>query len=76
MKRALNLDPLSHEMMADFCRFLYYARRYDEALTQCKAALEIDPNDVDALAITGDLYCSGKGFGGRLGIREGGDAVG
>ena len=77
MKRALDLDPLSHIIMADFCRFLYYARRYDDALTQCKAALEIDPNDVNALANTGGyLRCSGKGFGGSQGKREGGDAVG
>jgi tetratricopeptide (TPR) repeat protein len=43
-------------MMSDFCRFLYYAHRYDDALTQCKAALEIDPNHFETLINMGDVY--------------------
>jgi tetratricopeptide (TPR) repeat protein len=56
MERALDLDLLSLNKMSDFCRVLFYARRYDDALTKCKAALEIDPNSVDALFMTGDVY--------------------
>ncbi len=56
MKRALDLDPLSLDKMSDSCRFLFYARRFDDALTQCRAALEIDPNYVEALVNTGDIY--------------------
>jgi serine/threonine protein kinase/tetratricopeptide (TPR) repeat protein len=44
MKKARDLDPLSPFRLADYCVELTYARRYGEAVTQCLAALELDPN--------------------------------
>jgi serine/threonine protein kinase len=44
MKKARDLDPLSPFMLTDYCVELTYARRYDEAVTQCLAALELHPN--------------------------------
>jgi serine/threonine protein kinase/tetratricopeptide (TPR) repeat protein len=44
MKKARDLDPLSPFTLTDYCVLSTYARRYDEAVTQCLAALELDPN--------------------------------
>jgi eukaryotic-like serine/threonine-protein kinase len=44
MKKARDLDPLSPFTITDYCVLLTYARRYDEAVTQCLAALELHPN--------------------------------
>jgi eukaryotic-like serine/threonine-protein kinase len=44
MKKARDLDPLSPWTLADYCVELTYARRYGEAVTQCLAALELNPN--------------------------------
>jgi TolB-like protein/DNA-binding winged helix-turn-helix (wHTH) protein/thioredoxin-like negative regulator of GroEL len=43
LRRARELDPLSFIVNEDMCRILYYARRFDEALAQCKANLNLDP---------------------------------
>jgi TolB-like protein/DNA-binding winged helix-turn-helix (wHTH) protein len=43
LQRAQELDPLSFIVNEDICRILYYARRFDEALAQCKANLDLDP---------------------------------
>ena len=58
MKRALDLDPLDLNKMSELCRVLFYARRYDDALSQCNAALEIEPNYGEALFLTGDVYAA------------------
>ena len=44
MKRARDLAPLSPIVITDYCNLLYETRRYNEAQTQCAAALELDPN--------------------------------
>jgi serine/threonine-protein kinase len=43
-KRSVELDPLSPIINADFGNTLYYARRYDEATTQLRKAIDLDPN--------------------------------
>src|SRR5262249_45363774 len=42
-KRAVELDPLSPIINADFGVTLYLARRYDEAIEQLRHALTLDP---------------------------------
>ena len=49
MYRAQEMDPLSLIVNFGFCRTLYFARRFDEALAHCKAILELDPNSRLAL---------------------------
>jgi TolB-like protein/DNA-binding winged helix-turn-helix (wHTH) protein/Tfp pilus assembly protein PilF len=42
MERAREVDPLSFIVNFDVCRILYFARRFDAALAQCKANLDLD----------------------------------
>jgi TolB-like protein/DNA-binding winged helix-turn-helix (wHTH) protein len=56
MKEAGNLDPLSPFFLKDYCTQLNYARRYDEAVTECLAALELDPNLKWGLSHLADTY--------------------
>ncbi len=56
MKRALDLDPLSLNKRTDLCTVLFYDRRYDDALAQCEAALEMDANYWEALSEAGTVY--------------------
>ena len=44
MERARELDPLGLFINRDVARALYYARRYDAALTQLRQTLELDPS--------------------------------
>jgi TolB-like protein/DNA-binding winged helix-turn-helix (wHTH) protein len=43
IRRAQAVDPLSYIVNGDVCRLLYFSRRFDEALAQCKANLGLDP---------------------------------
>lgn len=43
-RRAVELDPLSHEITAGLGMVLYFARRYDEAIKQLRTAVAIDPD--------------------------------
>jgi len=61
-KRAVELDPLSPIINADLGTTFYYARRYDESITQLRKTLEIDPTFFYAhynlgivLQVAGDL---------------------
>jgi TolB-like protein/DNA-binding winged helix-turn-helix (wHTH) protein len=55
-KRSRALDPLNPVVNLDYCRVLRYARRYDDAMTQCKATLELGPNQWPTLALMARLY--------------------
>ncbi len=44
IERARQADPLSAIINTDDAEILYFARRYDEALQQARATLEMDPN--------------------------------
>jgi tetratricopeptide (TPR) repeat protein len=44
MRTALALDPLSASFAAWVARFLFYLRRYDQAIYQAQRALELDPS--------------------------------
>jgi|HubBroStandDraft_3_1064219.scaffolds.fasta_scaffold10398_2 TolB-like protein/DNA-binding winged helix-turn-helix (wHTH) protein len=62
MQHARDLDPLSLMVNTDLCMVLYFARRYDEALAQCKTTLELDPRSSPALRQFGAVYAA-KGMG-------------
>jgi TolB-like protein/DNA-binding winged helix-turn-helix (wHTH) protein len=53
---ARKLDPLGLIVNRDLCRTLYFARRFDEALAQCKANLDLNPNSVSSLLYIGNVY--------------------
>jgi Flp pilus assembly protein TadD len=44
MRKALNLDPLSLIINADFAELLLIAHKYDESIEQSRKTLEMDPN--------------------------------
>lgn len=56
MKRARDLDPLSVVMRADSCRLLGFARRYNEAIAECNAALELDSGSPWAHYLLAEIY--------------------
>jgi TolB-like protein/DNA-binding winged helix-turn-helix (wHTH) protein/Tfp pilus assembly protein PilF len=58
VERARELDPLASIVNSDLCTMLFFARRYDEALAQCKANLDLDPNSVRALWSIGEVYAA------------------
>jgi TolB-like protein/Tfp pilus assembly protein PilF len=43
-KRALDLNPVSPGFNHNLAEQLYYARRFDEAIEQCRKTLEMDPS--------------------------------
>jgi TolB-like protein/Tfp pilus assembly protein PilF len=58
MQYARELDPLGSIVNSDLCRTLYFARRFDDALAQCKANLDLSPNSVGPLSNLGDVYAA------------------
>jgi len=42
---ARRLDPAGLSVRSDLCWYLNYARRFDEAVVECRAALELEPQD-------------------------------
>lgn len=58
MQRARELDPLGLIVNTNLCEKLFFARRYDDALAQCKANLDLDPNSARASWIMGDVYAA------------------
>jgi len=56
MEKARELDPLASIVNAALCKTFTLARRYDEALAQCQANLDLDPAAVGAIADLGKLY--------------------
>ena len=55
-KRALELDPLSLPISSILGYLYYLARRYDEAIDQCRKSLELDPNFAYAHEYLGSAY--------------------
>ena len=58
MERAREVDPLSLIVNEDLCRMLYFSRRFDDALAQCKANLELDPQLQRPLWQIGAIYAA------------------
>jgi len=55
-RRAQQLNPLDPSMRAGACARLGFARRYEEAIQQCQAALEMEPDYISAYRDLGDNY--------------------
>jgi len=58
IRRAQAVDPLSYIVNDDVCRMLYFSRRFDEALAQCKANLDLDPQLQRPLWKMGSIYAA------------------
>ncbi|MEW6212680.1 MAG: winged helix-turn-helix domain-containing protein [Acidobacteriota bacterium] len=43
-REAQRLDPLSYNVNGDLGWYYYYARRFDEAIVQCRRTLELEPS--------------------------------
>lgn len=56
INRALELEPQSVAMNADFCQILYFVQRYDDAETQCKKTIALDPNFFAAHLLLYEIY--------------------
>lgn len=56
MKKALELEPDSVSINADMCQTLYFLRRYDEAITQCKKTLAMDNKSHNAHQYLYEIY--------------------
>jgi TolB-like protein/DNA-binding winged helix-turn-helix (wHTH) protein/Tfp pilus assembly protein PilF len=58
VQRARELDPLDLIVSESLCTMLYFARRYDEALAQCKANLDLDPGSLSSYTQLGAIYAA------------------
>lgn len=58
--RAVSLDPLRHEAMANLGRIAYQQGKIDEAIAQYERALRLDSRNASYLATLGSLYLNGK----------------
>ena len=58
VERARELDPLATIVNFDLCGMLFFARRFDEALAQCNANLDLDPKSVRSLWLIGGIYAA------------------
>ena len=56
VKLARQTDPLSAIINTDVAEILYFARRYDEALLQARATLEMSPNFAHAHRVLERIY--------------------
>jgi tetratricopeptide (TPR) repeat protein len=56
MQRALEIDPTSHNFLADMGQMHYFAREYDEAESYCLKALEIYPDFLFAHCNLREIY--------------------
>jgi tetratricopeptide (TPR) repeat protein len=56
MKRALEIDPLSHNFLADLGQMHYFAREYEEAERYCRKALQVNPDFHFAHEYLADIY--------------------
>lgn len=56
MSRALEIDPLSHNFLADLGQIYYFNREYKEAEHYCRRALELDPDFSFAHQYLADIY--------------------
>jgi TolB-like protein/DNA-binding winged helix-turn-helix (wHTH) protein/Tfp pilus assembly protein PilF len=56
MSRAEDLDPLSAALKTDYCDMLRLARRLDQAIAKCNAALELAPDVGWVLEAAGEVH--------------------
>ncbi|MEW6758211.1 MAG: sulfatase-like hydrolase/transferase [Acidobacteriota bacterium] len=58
--KAVSLDPLRHQALANLGRIAYQQGRVDEAVVQYERALKAAPREASYMATLGSLYLSGK----------------
>ena len=58
IEKASTLDPASIPIKADRCQILYYAEKFDSAIGQCSAVLNIDPTNTAANELLYQIYMS------------------
>lgn len=56
MKRALELEPDSLAINADLCQVLYFSRKFDLAIDQCRKTIEMDPKFLNAHSYLYEVY--------------------
>lgn len=56
MRRALELEPDSLSINADMCQTLYFLRRFDEAIAQCRKTLAMDDKFHNAHQYLYEIY--------------------
>ncbi len=56
LRRGLQIDPSSHNLLADLGQFYYFSRDYDKATELCEKALEQEPDFYFARAYLSDIY--------------------
>jgi eukaryotic-like serine/threonine-protein kinase len=56
IEAAQKLDPLSPVIRATKAKILFVARRYDQAVEECRAALDLEPNFASAFSLLGQAY--------------------
>jgi tetratricopeptide (TPR) repeat protein len=56
MQRAIRLDPLLLVIRWTLAHFLYFSRRFDEAIDEARKALDLDPNFGPARQVLGTVY--------------------
>src|SRR6266536_3843344 len=68
--RAQALAPLSLVGNANLGWALYFARRYDEAITQCGKALELDTNYLMTYTVLGQAYVAASRYEEAIGAMQ------
>src|SRR5581483_5966276 len=71
-KRVLAMDPLSVVIQTDVARMLYFARKYDDAIAQYLAALDMDPNFASAHIWLARAYLQKQMFSDSIAALESG----
>ncbi len=61
-EKAFRLDPISNDVNYGYVSMLFYARRYDRALDQCRSALSAYPNDAKLHILLGRIYTAQSMF--------------
>jgi DNA-binding winged helix-turn-helix (wHTH) protein/TolB-like protein/Flp pilus assembly protein TadD len=56
MRRALEIDPTSHNFLADLGQMHYFAREYEQAESYCRKALAVYPDFGFAISYLKDIY--------------------
>ena len=76
MNRAEDLDPLSARLKTNYCEMLRLARRLEQAIAKCNAALELAPDYWWALETSGEVYEEKKEYSEahKIWTKEGYDA--
>jgi len=74
IRRAQSLDPLSLIINAAVARILYGARRYDQAIEQCRKTLDMDAGFAQAHLVLGDVYLKKRMFAEAIAAYEKGAA--